>query len=513
MLSSTIQLGKLGLRIFVAFVATAFLLSPQLSAQGIGDRINKVGDRVVDKTKKGVDTRINQRVSKVNSKIDKSIDKALDPKTYKKKRKAAQKAEKDKQKGMTKEERKARKQELKAQDKIERDNRKARKAKEKAEWRAYKAGYIGDEKEDRAAEIAEREATKAQKRSSKVTKESFYNSFIGSFQYDVRYHSTKVDEDGKQTLTLIPEKHYLLSIDADTGKIVVHTKNASLGNQPEYIYMTQREEIVTILKEREDEDEDEEDLIKINRFFRFNFIDINKKTFWANNYTGAWVNNDSVFFEGDMIASDTINGVEVTRYIGENDLYKIELWADNSRRLNTIHAFNTTCRFSRRRPDLYALQPIHMMRVPVLRARIYHKNTKEVCIMTMQNFSTIPPPASRFNYPSEPALKDLLKADSTIALPIQDDLNRDRESAEWQAFLKEVNFNDLDLDLDLDLGLDSLDLDLGLDSLDLDSLDLDFDPSLLDEPTPTPTPVTPEKDSKPNPKAADNKKQPANKPK
>lgn len=385
------RLSSIALASFLLFAAAT-----SASAQGIGDRLNKVGDRVVSKTDQRINSKINQRVSKVNSgidrRIDRTVDKALDPKTYKQKRKAKKKQLKQTQ---SKEEKKAIKQQLKADKKEYRQRRKDNRQKWRAVRKAEKAGYFyTPPTQETDEEKATRQAQVQESKLARLPKNSYYNSFNGSFKITAQYYMPQSEPN--QPLKAIPDKKYDLTFFGRPSMTTIHTQS-SLG---EFSYTTAYEEDINVY-----EDSIGRVVSDTNKYCRFVFVDYKKHEFIAKNLLDIGKTPDSLEFQKELVATKyfIINGdsIHTTRYWGENDRYKVELWADDSRRVNTIHAFNTIFGISNERPDLMPTLPINLIRVPVIYATIYHKFSQETLILNLTQISNTPPDPANFATPSE----------------------------------------------------------------------------------------------------------------
>lgn len=361
--------------VFAAVLLLTALLSSEAMGQGIGKRIDNVGDRVTKRTEQKINSKVNQRVNSVNSKIDRTIDKtidnALDPKSYKRKKKVAKKEA--------------------------RQARRAEKQKQKAIRKAEKAGYIYTPPPTitEAEEIAKRNAAKEQRNLSTIPKSSYYNTFVGSFELEAQYYSPKSNDGGDADLIAIKDKYYTISVFARPSITTVQTRGAA----GEYGYTTAYEEDVRVY-----EDSLGRVVSDTSRYCRFMYVDFQKKEYIAKPLMDVGKAREETPMQKELVASRYFvygnDSVNCTRYWGEDDLYKIQLWADDSRSQTAIHTFNTIFGISNERPDLMPILAVNMMRVPVYYARIEHKNSKEVLIIKLKNISTARPDKAYFQQPS-----------------------------------------------------------------------------------------------------------------
>jgi hypothetical protein len=396
-------------------LACALLASPAM-AQKIGDRIDKVGERVTKRTEQKINSKVNQRVSKVNSKIDRTIDKtidnALDPKSYKRKKKAAKKEAK----------------------KAARDEKQKQKAIRKAE----KAGYIytPPTPEKTAEERAKANASNEQRYLSTIPKSSYYNSFVGSMELEAQYYSPKSNDGGDADLMAIKDKFYTISVFARPSMTTIQTRGAG----GEYGYTTAYEEDVRVY-----EDSLGRVVSDTSRYCRFVYVDFQKKEYISKPLQDVSKLSEEMPMKKELVASRYFvygnDSVNCTRYWGEDNLYKIELWADDSRSQTAIHTFNTIFGISNERPDLLPTFAINMMRVPVYYARIVHKNTKEVLIIKLKNISSARPDKAYFQ---EPSNVNFTKLDDEKAVPRVKNPNNPTSTTSTEPPVKDADVKKID---------------------------------------------------------------------
>ncbi len=364
-------------------------ITPPDLGKAVDSRVDKTVGRVESKVKGKVNSRINKATGKIDSKIDRTVDKILDEKTYKKYIKDQKKKQKDSKK---------------AEKKVVAQENKDRK-------KAKKAGKEYTSPRE-LARIEEEKNRKIVLPGELVPRSSYRNEFVGSFTLTARYYR---NEGGK--LSPIRGKNYQLDLAAMKNKVAVTTTNLDDASYGKHTYMTIREK-ETLTRFNATTGDEEPYSVEYSAFY---YLDHARKTYKRETFRGiSMMYTDSLDLENELLPVDTaardtvvllktlvsprflndsLGGVFATRYWGEDSRYKIELWGDNSKRMNAIHAFNCICRYTRKREDLRAFLPINMMRVAVRYARIEHKVSGEVLILHMSNFSTTAPDPSLFKTP------------------------------------------------------------------------------------------------------------------
>lgn len=338
-------------------------------------QIDKLGERIT----KRVNTKVNNKIlnqptklqrkgeRKMNEAVDKAVDNFMDPKNYKKRSKDAVKADK-------------------AKEKQEKDDFKER---QKYERYAKKKGL----KYKDPLQLSEEEIAANHKRDSiqkrllahsKLHANSYLNNFEGAFIWEVEYFNIQKTKAGTDTLISNPNKQFTLSFFCNVGAVAIQTAKKGSNTALE-TYLAKYEkgfEEIENPKTRELERFDK-------NFWTFNYIDNQKKQFKYHKYETCFIDNDSVAYEPDTFKYFPLyqnDSILLTKHVGENEDYKVELWGDLNIRLNTVHSFNTICRYSRFREDLAILQPLHMLRIPIYYAGVLFKKTNEYCLIRMVDF-------------------------------------------------------------------------------------------------------------------------------